>query len=228
MYTPFSVGYFDKSASTIFLASFFFNHFNKLVKKSILISDFQELFEKVRLEKIDALIINYQSLGFDSIPKIKLVKRSFPEISILVINFDHSEFELTHLLKAGVNAICPPNSSMENILLWAYEQKPSEIRRNYLVTNKILKRIKSNIISSLSELSMIEIQCIKEFCSGFKHDEIGKRHNLSKRRIDNLFHSIRQKTSCNCQVDFVRFGLMFDLIDWRLLVFETAEKIKGL
>ena len=144
----------------------------------------------------------------------KKLKAIFPETGILVLNFRHSYFELAHLIKSGINAVVSESCPLENILLLLNSLKTDEVHYNHILTQHIYKKCRSLIADNLSDLKITEVKCIRLLCHGLTHEEIGNKFTLSTSRINAIFSDIHSKTGCVHFMDFVRFALMYNIIDW--------------
>jgi DNA-binding NarL/FixJ family response regulator len=204
----------DKNTITRFTLTQFLLRCEFLFCQVIEVAQPESLLNTLRKHPVNWILINYESMPFDLSRHLKKLKSIFPETGVLAFNFRHSYFALVHLIKSGINAVVSESCPLENVLLLLTSLKTNEIHFNNILTQNIYRKCKSLVVDNLSDLKMIEVECIRLFCYGLTHEEIGNEFTLSTSRINAIFSDIHSKTGCVSLMDIVRFALIYNIIDW--------------
>jgi DNA-binding NarL/FixJ family response regulator len=202
--------YTDNSASGRFLAGFFLKKFSFLISRSFEAETPGEMVQVALDTNADAVLINYKGVPLSVIQQLRTAAKG---IRIVVMNFDNSEFEKLQLVKAGVNAILPVETTLQNILLGLSEIRPEQFMSNYLMPEIRLRKMNEDGISRLSDFSMTEVECIKAICDGLKPEQIAERISVPENQMDHLMLELHDKTRCSTTLDFIRFAFLNKILN---------------
>lgn len=205
--------YTDSSASGRFLAGFFLKKFSFLISQCMEAETPAEMFQLASDFRADAVLINYKGIPLSVASAIRQLRASVPDVKIVVMNFDHSEFEKIELMKAGVNAIMPVETTLQNILLGLVEMRPDRFMSNYLMPESRLRKINDDGIDLQFILTMQEVECIKSLCYGRKAEQIAEQQSVPEKEVQKMILEIQEKTHCHTTLDFIRFALLNNILN---------------
>ena len=183
-------------------------HFNPIHK----IRDEENIFTVVREQSPGIVAIDYSSCTYKFFKILKRCKEAFPETKFAIFWFNHSDFEKKYLVRYGANAILPIHYSYYQAFMCITVLLKNEYSFNEIFTEKFLRSTMTNVMDSKSELTPLELNCIRYFISGYSETEIARELNMKPASIHNVFSIIHDKTSCRSFPQFFAFADLHNIL----------------
>lgn len=166
----------------------------------------------------DIILVDLNLPEMDGYETAKWLKSNIPEIPIIIISNNDSEFIVMHFLRLGVKAFLKKNiypSELRSAILAVKENGyyyPSHI------TTKLVKIIDSNIKELHSSqkyfLNEKEIKFLRLASTEFTYKEIARYMNLSPKTIDKLRDNLFDRFAIKSRVGLVMYALKSGAINF--------------
>ncbi|MCF8359988.1 MAG: response regulator transcription factor [Prolixibacteraceae bacterium] len=174
-----------------------------------------ELYGKLKYEKPDVLFVDIELPKITGIEITKEVKKLYPEIKLIILSADKSEYSITTAIKAGADGYLHKDTSIEEIKnaittvldggQFFGESVASSVFRGFA------NRVRDNE-QNTTVLSDREIEIIKLISQGNTYKEIGEKLFISTRTVESHKNKILKKLELNTLADLICFAIKHNYI----------------
>lgn len=153
----------------------------------------------VSKENIDAVIMDLGLPGMNGIEATEKIKKSNPNISIIILTSHKTQEEVIDSIKAGASAYCSKEIEPDNLALILQSVLNGAIWFDPSVSEYILEIIKSGKQKSAAQntsdynLTKRELQVLSFIKEGLNNTDIAKKLHLSINTVKAHVSSIMQK-----------------------------------
>ena len=172
-----------------------------------------DLFEKLRTNQFQAVIIDFDLIDFQNISELGDIKKLFPSIGVLIVSANQNAEDIIKVLDAGItNYIL--KSCTDNDLIEAFSATLSS--RKYF-SNEVLDVLlqkKSSVRQNVEpgKLTVAEIEIVRQITQGLTTKEIASQKNLSFHTIithrKNIFRKLGITNSSELHMYALRAGII--------------------
>jgi len=144
-------------------------------------SNGDELFELLKTNEPDVLILDIMMPGLSGIEIARIVKDEYPEIKIIILSANTDNDSVFDSLKAGAHGYLPKNAKREELLEAVYMVASG----NEFLSDSISQTVLRNFISRArtgdkqgkeeAELTKRELEIVELFAEGLSYKEIAER-----------------------------------------------------
>jgi DNA-binding NarL/FixJ family response regulator len=180
----------------------------------------KELFEKLKKEQPDILILDISLPDISGIEILKMLSRDYPGIRTLVLSMHTGEEFILGAVRAGARGYLPKNTTREELLEAIHAVKKGEEFYNEAVSRILLKSFlrttrehvpsKTAAGDSLSERER-EVICL--CAEGFGNREVAARLKISIRTVETHKNHIMRKLGLKSSVELVKFAIRNKMIE---------------
>lgn len=173
-------------------------------------SNGKELLDMVEKTKPDIVILDLQMPVLNGYAVLPILKKDHPAIKVIVLT-EHDGDNLTrHLFVNGAQAHLLKNCEhadlvvcIEKVYAGIYTADDSlQVNKKLSIRSSYVTRVR------FPELSLREIEVLKEFCSGKTHSEIAESLVITVQTVKFHFQNIHAKTGIKSPAELVKFALL--------------------
>jgi DNA-binding NarL/FixJ family response regulator len=175
----------------------------------------EEAWEKLTSGKsFDLLITDLSMPGMNGIELTSNVKKTYPEVKVLVLTM-HNEREMIHsILKAEAEGYVLKNSTAKDIVAAIVDIMNNSTHYGKEVLSAMLLQIqgetkKQKVRKILTERELEVLRLIIEELSS---DEIAEKLSIGKRTVDTHRANILEKTGCRNTISLIKYAIRHDLV----------------
>lgn len=177
-----------------------------------------ELFKLLKSELPDVIITDIQLPGMSGIEIIKILKKDFPTIKVLILSGSYNESIVFQALKAGTNGFLSKNVTKDELVNAIETLDLGEDYYSAKVKDIILKNYLQNArdgeeTSNHENLSYREREVLKYLAIGHSINETADLLCLSYSTIVSHKTKIMHKLNVKSNVDLVRYALKNNMVD---------------
>ena len=181
----------------------------------------KELFELLKTQKPDLLIIDISLPEISGIEITRKICNDFPGIRVLMLSMYNSEDFILNSIKAGAKGYLPKNTSRNELLEAIYAIHSGEDFFSESVSKLMLKSYvrmateddeKSPEKSNLA-LTSREIEVLKLYVEGFINKEISDKLDISIRTVETHKNHIMRKLELKSTVEMVKFAIRNKIVE---------------
>ena len=178
-------------------------------------SSAQELFELTTTISPDIFVLDISMPGMNGIEICKVLKSENLQSKILFLTANNDTTHIKQAVKAGADGFLPKDTSPEE-----FKTALQEIyRNNSYFSQKIsglIVKIMANTLNGTQqeiELTLREIDIIKEIADGKPQKEIAEDLNISPRTVEAHKKNIQTKLQINNTVDLVKYAIREGIVE---------------
>lgn len=175
------------------------------------VSNGVEVFEKLRRNKIDILLLDIRMSEMDGKSVLKKLRTLYPEVKVIILSAYKEKIDIIDCVRLGAKAYLNKEAEIDEIIDAIYNVHENGTHYNNYVTHILLEniRLKPNAFETqVNEiLNPTEIEVLRLLCQGKTNKEIAELLNKSKRTIDGIRINIHQKTNTKQIVELIYFAL---------------------
>jgi len=181
-------------------------------------SNGDELFELLKTNEPDVLILDIMMPGLSGIEIARIVKDEYPEIKIIILSANTDNDSVFDSLKAGAHGYLPKNAKREELLEAVYMVASG----NEFLSDSISQTVLRNFISRArtgdkqgkeeAELTKRELEIVELFAEGLSYKEIAERLFISARTVESHKNNIMEKLELRSIVDLVKYAIKHKII----------------
>lgn len=163
----------------------------------------------------DIILVDLQMEPLNGFQLVEIVKKSYPDLKIIILSSHYKQAMFGHMIKMGVSAFLPKNASRE-LLLEALEsvytsgvfltQKDHQMLVDYMKNKPKIQRF-----GEPEELSDREKEVLRLICLELTSQEIADQLYLSKRTVESHRQNILEKTGARNTVGLVVYAIANDI-----------------
>ena len=175
------------------------------------VKDGEELLELLKSVKSDLIILDLSMPSMDGIAAIKGVRKSHPQIKILVLTMQKDGEHFRHAVAAGADGYILKEDAYEELMLAA---KVILKGRSYfspsmaaLITDQCVRSLDEARESSLNILTKRELQILKLVAGGLSNKNIAAQLKLSIRTVEAHRANLSNKLSIKTTAHLVKYAI---------------------
>jgi two-component system response regulator NreC len=178
------------------------------------------LFEELKSNSINILIINIYSLNTAILNLITQLSLSQPRVRILILSYSINEEIILKTIKAGAKGILDKNASKDEFAQAIYSLRNGHDFYSdsitHLLLNKYIKKMNTKEKmneSGVNGLSSREVEILKLWGNNNSNKKIAEKLFISVRTVESHKNHIMQKLNLKTNIDMIKFGIKNDLIE---------------
>lgn len=179
-------------------------------------SDSKELFEKLKSNRPDVIILDLELPGLDGLEIIKILSKHEPFIKILVLTMYESDELIGHLLSLGVNGYLVKNVDVSDIKKALFSLIENDIYYDNKIVkvmrNMIRKKPTAGITTDYVSFSSRENKILKLICREFTNKKIAMELDLSERTVEKIRGNLISITGSNSTVGLIKYAYVHKLV----------------
>ncbi|MCH2233110.1 MAG: response regulator transcription factor [Crocinitomicaceae bacterium] len=167
----------------------------------------------------DIILMDIEMPRVSGIQASEEIKKTHPEIKVLIISMHQEKGLIKKLLERGVDGYLLKNSSQEEVLSAISVVRSGKKYFSEDITLALLDRnisgvsgYKSSENGFLTELTDREIEILKAIAEGHTNKEIGEELHISHRTVDTHRTNLMKKLEVNNVAGLIRFAFKNGLI----------------
>ncbi len=163
----------------------------------------------------DILLLDLQLPDKDGQELLPLIKRSWPDIGVIILTSNNSVYNIKMLLNAGADGYVLKNAEQE-LLIAAIEEVYQE--RGVFLSPEVKERIsreapvKNSITAHQYNLTPRETDILKLIAEEYTSHEIGARLHLSYRTVETYRLGLMQKLGVKNMVGMTKKAIMMGIV----------------
>ncbi|WP_026370394.1 LuxR C-terminal-related transcriptional regulator [Kallotenue papyrolyticum] len=178
----------------------------------------QQAIQLVDYTDPDIVVIELDLPGVNGLEVARAIKRSHPNIGIILLSADQDEKLMIKALRAGVSAFVPRNVPWEELLKVLQQVRRGDYPINELVLS--MPQIAASVLEEFrmlsaeeqgdniySPLSPREIEVLELVAAGRTNKEIAVKLNISNQTVKNHISSILRKLAVNDRTQAVVYAM---------------------
>jgi two-component system response regulator NreC len=187
---------------------------------SVISNDKEHLFDTLKHETINVLLINIHTLTNDSLNLIHKANISFPKTKLLILTALKNEDVILKTIKAGAKGILTGESDKADLLEAIHTLRNGHDYYSKPITHLLLNRYIDKIkyggptqAPDINSLSTREIEILKLWGNSKTNKEIADNLFISLRTVESHKNHIMQKLNLSTSVDLVKFAIRNNIIE---------------
>ena len=171
-------------------------------------SNGQEAITAVKLQRPDVVLLDIQMPVMDGIDTCKQLKKTWPDIKILMLTVHEEELYALRLIEAGALGYITKRADIDELhkavrLVSKGSMYLSDQCKDQIIYQLLQKKGKTDILGALSDR---EIQVFYLIVQGKKSKDIANDLGLSIKTVANHRYHILQKLNLERTVDLISFA----------------------
>jgi DNA-binding NarL/FixJ family response regulator len=186
---------------------------HRFVVSAVVNSKF-ELFKVLEHELCGLLITDFNLIDFDSLDDLQRIKRTFPNIAILILTNSISKTEFTELSKIGIKNIIYKTADREEILAAVDAAVKGKKYFAEEILDMILEQGDSRQIpEEPTHLTNSEIEIVRLIAGGLTTKEIANQKNISFHTVNTHRKNIFRKMGVSNTSELIILAIKAGWID---------------
>ena len=179
-----------------------------------------ELFQLLKCQKPDILILDVSLPGMSGIEITKVIQKEFPSIRVMILSMYIGEDFIFNALKAGARGYLHKNINSYELITAIEEINKGNEYFSTQVSDIILKSFVKKAHTGVKQgeekeviLTSRELEILKLVAEGFSNPEIAEKLVISIRTVESHKTHIMQKLLLNTVADLVKFAIRNNIIE---------------
>lgn len=179
-----------------------------------------ELMSLLKTFEPQIILMDLSMPGIPGFDLIKMVKKNYPAIHILVLSMFMGEDYVFHALKAGAQGYIHKNTTRKELLQAictvssGSEYFSDEV--SAIILKSYIRKVKNDVAENedkSKELSSREFEILRLFAEGHSNQDIASKLFISIRTVESHKNHIMQKLELKSTVDLVKFAIRNGIIE---------------
>jgi len=168
--------------------------------------------EAVRLVKTlkpDVVVMDVSLPGTDGVQATQAIKRTSPEVKVLILTVHETRFQIRRALQAGASGYVVKRSAAEELIQALRAVAAQGVYLDRIVATKLVSGLKpAGAAKTLhAGLSDREGEVLQLIALGYANKEIAARLNLSVKTVETFKARSMEKLGLRSRVDIVRHAM---------------------
>jgi DNA-binding NarL/FixJ family response regulator len=179
-----------------------------------------ELFQLLKNQKPDILILDVSLPGMSGIEITKVIQKEYPAIRVMILSMYIGEDFVFNALKAGARGYLHKNINSYELITAIEEINKGNEYFSTQVSDIILKSFVKKAHTGVKQgeekeetLTSRELEILKLVAEGFSNPEIAEKLVISVRTVESHKTHIMQKLLLNTIADLVKFAIRNNIIE---------------
>lgn len=169
----------------------------------------KELFEKLREQKYDVILLDISLPGRSGLDLISQIKKTQQSASILMLSIHSEEMYAIKALKFGASGYLTKSSAPEELLAAIFKLSKGE----RYISSSLADKLADNLFSESEKplhllLSAREQEVLNHFADGKTVVQIASELSLSPKTISTYRARLLVKLKLNSTADLIRYAIM--------------------
>jgi DNA-binding NarL/FixJ family response regulator len=179
----------------------------------------RELFEILRHNKADVLILDIELPDISGLEICSKVSIDYPEMKILILSMYTGEEFIFKALAEGAKGYLPKNTSKDELVEAIRSIAKGKEYYSPMISEIMLKsyikkaKSRNSVDRDLEELTKREIEVLKMLAEGIPNYQIAKNLFISIRTVESHKSHIMQKLELHTTAELVKFAIRQKLIE---------------
>lgn len=180
-------------------------------------SNGRELLEQLQHHQPHVILLDFDMPVMGGIETTELVKKSYPDIKIIIVTMYSEEELMIHLMERGANGFMQKDQHISMLIDAIHAVQSNNYYFNDHISMAMLKRLanikKSTAVHDPVALTEREIEIVKLICKELSNKEIAEKLYLSHRTIDSYREKLMQKIGAKNTAGIVIYAVKHNLIE---------------
>ena len=179
-----------------------------------------ELFQLLKTNKPDVLIIDVSLPGMSGIEITKVIQKEYLSVKVMILSMYIGEDFIFNALKAGARGYLHKNISSIELITAIEEIHKGNEYFSTKVSDVILKSFVKKAHTGVKQgeekeetLTSRELEILKLVAEGYSNPEISEKLAISVRTVESHKTHIMQKLLLNTVADLVKFAIRNNIIE---------------
>ncbi|MGW8123672.1 response regulator [Roseivirga echinicomitans] len=174
-----------------------------------------EAIKIIEKQSIDLVITDIEMPEIDGISLLKLLKRDYPTIKVMMVSMYHEAHLIKQLIQLQVDGYILKSDDSEE---WKQAIKNILRGKKYFSSSITQKLIEVDVnkkvtIDNLSQLTAREIEVLKLIAQGLSNKQIGEQLFISHKTVDNHRTNLMDKLDIHHVAGLVRIAMNNKLLE---------------
>jgi len=165
------------------------------------------LFQLLKEKTPDVLVLDISMPGLSGIEICKQIKLKTPEIKILMVTANVDVTHLKNAIKSGADGFLPKDTSSEEFTNAIKEVAKGNSYFSPKVSGLMVRVMSLSSDNKETELSLREIEIVKQLADGKMQKEIAASLFISPRTVETHKKNIQSKLGIQSTVDLVKYAI---------------------
>jgi two-component system, NarL family, invasion response regulator UvrY len=171
----------------------------------------KEMFEKLRTEKYDVILLDISLPGGNGIDLISQIKKISKSTSVLILSIHSEELYAIKALQSGASGYLSKLSAPEELISAIYKVAKGE----RYISASLAEKLADNLLSELEKplyqlLSMREMEVLQLFAAGKTVTQIAGDLSLSPKTISTYRERLLEKLKLKTTSELIRYSIIKD------------------
>ena len=167
--------------------------------------------------KVDIVFLDLDMPGMDGLETLKVIKRKFPDVPVLMLSMHYDEAIILHLIEKGVSGYLLKNSSLKQLKtaisgVLEHGLHFEDFVVQIMLKGLVVKRRKPVSFNKIETLSAREMDVLERLCKECTTAEIANQLGISVRTVEGHKRSLLNKTKSRNVVGLIINSLKCGLI----------------
>jgi len=165
------------------------------------------LFQLLKEKTPNVLVLDISMPGLSGIEICKQIKQKSPEIKILMVTANVDVTHLKNAIKAGADGFLPKDTSSEEFTNAIKEVAKGNSYFSPKVSGLMVRVMSLSSNNKDTELSLREIEIVKQLADGKMQKEIAASLFISPRTVETHKKNIQTKLGIQTTVDLIKYAI---------------------
>ncbi len=165
------------------------------------------LFPLLKEKTPNVLVLDIAMPGLGGIEVCKRIKIKNPEIKILMVTANVDTTHLKNAIKAGADGFLPKDTSSEEFTEAIFEVANGNTYFSPKISGLMIKVMSLSSINKETELTLRELEVVKQLANGKLQKEIAASLFISPRTVETHKKNIQGKLGVHTTIDLVKFAI---------------------
>lgn len=163
----------------------------------------------------DICILDLSMPQLDGVETLKIIRRDYPTVKVLIFSMYLEEFNLLRVYKHGAAGAFSKDMDLEDLVdaLLEVAQKGWYIPKN--ISETVLAAIKDHRII-LPRISKRETEFLRLYCDGLSYKQIADIMGVTVKTIDCYREHLTEKLGIKGRIGLLLFALKTGIIGWKI------------
>jgi len=177
------------------------------------VHDYPSLFEAVRTENWDALVLDIKMPGGQALEALGRLERLAPEMPVLVLSSHAEDQFAVRMIRAGASGYLTKESAPDELM----EALRAVLAGRHYVSSALGGELAASVGRATDRprhesLSDREFQTLRMIASGSTVSEIAAELHLSSKTVSTYRRRLLDKLEMSTNADLTRYAMKYDLV----------------
>ncbi|MGS2738667.1 response regulator transcription factor [Sinomicrobium sp. M5D2P17] len=163
----------------------------------------------------EIILADIQMPGMNGFELVEQLKETYPDLKIIILSSHYRNTVFGHMIKLGVSAFLPKNSSRDELLTAIHAVNETGVffsqRDHKMLMEYVKNKSRKGKLISEEDLSEREIEVVKLICTELTNQEIADNLYISKRTVESHRQRILEKIGARNTVGLVVYAIAHEI-----------------